>query len=849
MADIAIFRINYKSDFILSLISDAGWMTPFCIKFWTGAPSRAFFAGFDGTTYTHCAPDPEDPTRITVQFDDHNLPVGNLKYQVGYHFTVDDFPTDVEDEVLNPGDVIIEVGGEQKQVMLDFTGETAPEIAFSLPAYANEAQRIANEQQRIAAEQTRIANEQARIDAEGERENAEADRVEEFARLKREAEAATAGAENVNAQLNGNELTVTNRNGQSTTVNTKGETGPVGPQGPNGDTGATGPQGPKGDTGATGPQGPKGDTGATGPQGPKGDTGATGPQGPQGPQGETGPQGPQGEPGEVTDAELEAAVDSTKEWADGAFARKDGNYGMLVAGAAQTLAGRPRTNDAMYRQSGGADGVVTGPAQIISIQGNTVEWNQLVQNGDFSDGVNRWESLHGTISAADNIMTFVGDSTTNTVKGVQSINTFFIISGHKYYNSLEIKGDFNNLLLTHNFNSGENSTFLSINHSYSNPNSFVRVSGIKNFTGESYNFRTSLRWIDSTNEGGSIQCKNITIIDLTLIYGAGNEPTTPEQFEADYFKWFGKTLTYESYDAGSLRSVQLDAIKTTGFNQWDEEWEVGGIDRQTGNNTTRNDCFRTKNYIKIIKGLQYYIRNIRYNDYTNLYILYYDANKNFLASSDAIATSQNISINNSAEYIRFYMYYATVYNNDICINISSPAKNGTYEPYEEHVAPLPVTTLKGKLNGEGESVTIFPDGIKKFDRLYTQGEKTYAVVGGETRAYQEGDATGDTMITDGVAHTYVALATPLVYEVEGFTLPKNYIAMSGGTEEQVQKTGMQGLAAILTVIYGENMPKEYISAGSLDNLLAELNVATNGTWSKAWNETTGKWDFSFVPNT
>jgi hypothetical protein len=47
MGNIAIFRINYKSDFVLTLNSDAGWMTPFCIKFWTGAPSQAYFVGWD----------------------------------------------------------------------------------------------------------------------------------------------------------------------------------------------------------------------------------------------------------------------------------------------------------------------------------------------------------------------------------------------------------------------------------------------------------------------------------------------------------------------------------------------------------------------------------------------------------------------------------------------------------------------------------------------------------------------------------------------------------------------------------------------------------------------------------
>jgi len=197
MADIAIFRINYKSDFILTLQSDAGWLTPFCIKFWTGAPSQAYFVGYDGTTYTHCAPVDGDPTRLTVQFDNHNLPIGNLKFQIAYHFTVADFPNDTEDEVINPASIIIEIDGTPHQVMLDFQGETAPEIEFSLPAYANEAQRIANEEER------------ERIFAEMQSENAEAVEC----------------AENVNAELSGTVLTVTNRNGNSTSVNTKGEPG------------------------------------------------------------------------------------------------------------------------------------------------------------------------------------------------------------------------------------------------------------------------------------------------------------------------------------------------------------------------------------------------------------------------------------------------------------------------------------------------------------------------------------------------------------------------------------------------------------------------------------------------
>ncbi len=228
-----IFRINYKSDFILTLESDAGWMTPFCIKFWTGAPSQAFFAQWDGETYTHCAYDPSEPTKLTVQFDDHHLPIGELKYQIAYHFTVADFPYDTEDEVLNQAKIITEVDGvAYDAVMLDFNGETAPEIQFSLPAYANEAQRIANEQQRIANEQTRVNQESERVQAEAQRVQAEQGRVQaedvrvtEFQQMMQQAGTAIDGAENVDAELDGYDLTITNRQGQQKTVYTKGVSG------------------------------------------------------------------------------------------------------------------------------------------------------------------------------------------------------------------------------------------------------------------------------------------------------------------------------------------------------------------------------------------------------------------------------------------------------------------------------------------------------------------------------------------------------------------------------------------------------------------------------------------------
>ena len=165
-------------------------MTPFCIKFWTGVPSQAYYVGWDGETYTHCAYDPGEPTKLLVQFDDHHLPIGDLKFQIAYHFTVADFPNDTEDEVLNQAKITTEVDGvAYDAVMLDFNGETAPEIQFSLPAYANEVQRIANEQTRVNQESARVQAEAQRVQAEQGRVSAESGRVTEFQQMMQQAQA------------------------------------------------------------------------------------------------------------------------------------------------------------------------------------------------------------------------------------------------------------------------------------------------------------------------------------------------------------------------------------------------------------------------------------------------------------------------------------------------------------------------------------------------------------------------------------------------------------------------------------------------------------------------------------
>lgn len=89
-----------------------------------------------------------------------------------------------------------------------------------------EAQRVSAEDKRVESETTRKQTEADRVSAEVERVEAEQSRVEAETKRKSDfdtaiqaAETATLGAETVNAKLEGNVLTVTNRNGEQKSVN------------------------------------------------------------------------------------------------------------------------------------------------------------------------------------------------------------------------------------------------------------------------------------------------------------------------------------------------------------------------------------------------------------------------------------------------------------------------------------------------------------------------------------------------------------------------------------------------------------------------------------------------------
>lgn len=384
------------------------------------------------------------------------------------------------------------------------------------------------------------------------------------------------------------------------------------------------------------------------------------------------------------------------------IAQQNGYYEGMVVGASRSLAGDNEVRaEYVFRPSGGTMDIGSGTASINRVLGKTLVWNQLVQNGNFTDGTNKW--YYGTLAFEDNgdYITLISSTDVYEAKNLsQKIN---VTAGHKLYLRCQIKGS-----CTIYFNSSQEVVNVSNKE-------FKKVQVIK--TSDGYEYMRVYLARDPNNSSllksteFSIK-KNIQLFDLTQMFGEGNEPTTVEEFEAMF------PNDYYEYNEGALISNDAVGIKSVGFNAWDEEWELGTIATANGELTPNSSMIRSKNFIEVIPNTQYsyyYVGSF----VNNRYIYQYDESYKFIKAEHGNSLSNCIKFTtlSNCRYIKFVEQSTTTYNNNICINLShSGIRDGDYEPYEEHKLLFnkgnKLSSIKGKLNGEGESVVIFPDGLR-----------------------------------------------------------------------------------------------------------------------------------------
>ena len=392
----------------------------------------------------------------------------------------------------------------------------------------------------------------------------------------------------------------------------------------------------------------------------------------------------------------------------------------------------------LFRQSSGGTVEHEYNSESDAIVGGTVAWNQLVQDDAItSTAINgiTWSRASGQPYVVNGLATAVSEKDTNETN---------VIAGHKY---LILGG-------------------ISPNYIDCRPTYVSRWSGSIVDEGNGRILSCVSSGITSVRmrvfEGVNVSSVKITpqLIDLTALFGSATiadylynlEQSTAGAGIAKLKEWGFDIDSYHAYDAGSLQSVNTSAHETVGFNQWDEEWEVGSINNSTGLNNTDTDKIRSKNYVPAIPNTLYCI----YAFWTRLF--FYDAEKNFISyvtvGVSEYATANTFTTPANACYMRFRCNsgYGTTYNNDICINISSD-RNGEYEPYIKHSYPL------------DSDLTL--RGIPKLDasnNLYYDGD-VYEADGTVTRKYGIVDLGSFNWLEIGGGYWYQQYVMPDVKHV------------------------------------------------------------------------------------
>lgn len=324
----------------------------------------------------------------------------------------------------------------------------------------------------------------------------------------------------------------------------------------------------------------------------------------------------------------------------------------------------------------------TGKARIKSIKGNTLVFNQLV-NGMVTSTA---DGITTAYNSSTNVITITNNSrTTNYSAGSTrgNINTITITSGHKYLFCIDtvVTG----VIVVHDTGSGLNDIpFNSVYTANSSTGNFrLRVT-------KDYDFVTA-------HPVNSVVSIKIMCIDLTLL---NDSHITDYNSFKQYFP-----LPYYAYDSGSLLNFNGTGIKTTGFNLWDEEWELGQYSTINGSKTSANNTIRCKNAIYVMPNTTYYCNTAG----KNMRLLYYEFDGTFIGIENDLVVNRAVTTPSNASYICFYMgsAYGTTYKDDVCINISDASKNGTYEPYTTSTLSLPISTY-------------FPTGMKSAGDVYDE---------------------------------------------------------------------------------------------------------------------------------
>ncbi len=373
-------------------------------------------------------------------------------------------------------------------------------------------------------------------------------------------------------------------------------------------------------------------------------------------------------------------------------ANKYGYYENLSVGVSDNLSGRGEATESEFamRPSGGENkSIEDGTARINSIKGNSVVYNQFVNNFNGLVDKQLTDNFDYEITGDEIILTC---HTGGVLESVYLFGAPFganISVGDKVYASIECKTSFDCVIRVYPaFND------IGLFNPDSSYKKYSFIGTIKKTPSQVTYLYITFGTLDglSLNVGDEIRFKKPQFTNLTKMFNGVNEPTTVEEFEALYGNMPNE------YNEGTIIDNHTTAIKSVGVNAWDGQLELGMYDER--GKVESGNYNRSKNPIRVIGGAKYYFSS-QING-VNFQVYYYDANMNCVGNVYWVRNYE-YTIPNNAYYMGFYCGSFQEYipeNNDICIHlVHTGYLNGKYFPYESQTRELP--TVEGGLKSAG----------------------------------------------------------------------------------------------------------------------------------------------------
>lgn len=234
----------------------------------------------------------------------------------------------------------------------------------------------------------------------------------------------------------------------------------------------------------------------------------------------------------------------------------DGYYESMRVGTADNLTSKGDATEEviMSRRAGGDNQIEDGSASIKKIKGYSFVLNQSAGSDT------PWYPVYGTMTK-----TGISISYTYGTVGIENLNqnriavNFFIRNAHKYLICFQLT------------TSKEGESFIECSsNAHTNQQTYTAKIGVNKIaviltaigTGES-DLRLGLPANDTINVGDTVSIEDIMLLDLTQMFGIGNEPPTPDDFAKRLGYDSIDNVPYIPYNEGEIVSSFAEGIKTT----------------------------------------------------------------------------------------------------------------------------------------------------------------------------------------------------------------------------------------------------------------------------------------------